>query len=141
MPAPAPEAKTKMVRAGGLEPPRAEAQRIFLPATAFAAAWDAGAPTSVRGLDYPFTMAGKRGDRCCPSSLYTFPQRRCAVGLARDCHLTGSPEFGQFCTPGFPGGTQHGLSPVRLPIPPRPQSGDGIERQSPAAKTRREITC
>ncbi len=46
-----------MVRAGGLEPPRAYAQRIFLPSTAFAAlpvyAMRIG---PVRGLDYPFTM-------------------------------------------------------------------------------------
>ena len=42
------------------------------------------------------------GFRCCPSSLYTFP----LPGLARDCHLTGSPEFGQFCILGFPESTQ-----------------------------------
>ena len=42
------------------------------------------------------------GFRCCPSSLYTFP----FPGLARDCHLTGSPEFGQFCIFGFPESTQ-----------------------------------
>jgi hypothetical protein len=54
----------------------------------------------VRGLDYPFTLAA--GRRCCPSSLYTFP----SPGLARDYHLKGFPEFEQFCTLGFPGGTQ-----------------------------------
>lgn len=47
-----------MVRAGGLEPPRAFAQRIFLPATAFAAAARQG---GVRGLDYPFTSPDIRG--------------------------------------------------------------------------------
>jgi hypothetical protein len=55
---------------------------------------------TVWGLDYPFTLAC--GFRCCPSSLYTFP----FPGLARDCHLTGFPEFGQFCIFGFPKSTQ-----------------------------------
>jgi hypothetical protein len=49
-----------------------------------------------------------RGFRCCPSSLYTFP----FPGLARDCHLTGSPEFGQFCIAGFPASTQVWLKSV-----------------------------
>jgi hypothetical protein len=100
-----------VVRAEGLEPSRAFAQRIFLPATAFAAAPEQG----VCGLDYPFTLA--IGFRCCPSSLYTFPFK----GLARDRHLTGFPEFGQFCIPGFPKSTQAHSSPMRLPIPPRPR--------------------
>ena len=46
--------KTRVVRAVGLEPTRACAPRIFLPATAFAAAPD----RSVWGLDYPFTITG-----------------------------------------------------------------------------------
>jgi hypothetical protein len=37
-------------------------------------------------------------------------------GLARDCHLTGFPEFEQFCIAGFPVSTQFGLSPLRLPF-------------------------
>jgi hypothetical protein len=67
------------------------------------------------------------GLRRCPSSLYTFPKRNLwssASGLARDCHLTGSPEFEQFYIAGFP--IEHSsldLSPVRLPIPPRPHAG------------------
>ena len=32
--------ESQMVRAGGLEPPRAYAQRIFIPATAFAAVFE-----------------------------------------------------------------------------------------------------
>ena len=55
-----------MVRAEGVEPSRGYPQRIFVPATAFAAAKD-----GVCGLDYTFTLARRR--RCCPSSLYTFP--------------------------------------------------------------------
>jgi len=46
-----------------------------------------------------------RDVRCCPSSLYTFPALR-GPGLARDRHFTGFPEFEQFCTAGFPTGTQ-----------------------------------
>ena len=42
-------------------------------------------------------------------------------GLARDRHFTGFPEFEQFCIAGFPASTQSGLSPLRLPIPPRPR--------------------
>jgi len=60
------------------------------------------------------------GVRCCPSSLYTFPAVL-GPGLARDRHVTGFPEFEQFCIAGFPAGTQvFRLSPMRLPIPPRP---------------------
>ena len=59
----------------------------------------------------------RRRFRCRPSSLYTFP----FPGLARDCHSRGSPEFGQFCIPGFPMSTQIASSPLRLPIPPRPR--------------------
>ena len=45
------------------------------------------------------------GVRCCPSSLYTFPA--CfGPGLARDRHVTGFPEFEQFCIAGFPASTQ-----------------------------------
>ena len=43
--------------------------------------------------------------RCCPSSLYTFPTRF-GPGLARDRHFTGFLDFEQFCTAGFPTGTQ-----------------------------------
>jgi len=37
-------------------------------------------------------------------------------GLARDRHLTGFPEFGQFCISGFPKSTQASSSPLRLPF-------------------------
>lgn len=99
---------------GGTRTPTGDARRIFLPATAFAAApkgafgvWTIPSPCS----------AGAEG-RCCPSSLYTFP----LPGLARDCHFTGFPEFEQFYVAGFPARTQVWLSPLRLPIPPRPQA-------------------
>ncbi len=57
------------------------------------------------------------GFRCCPSSLYTFP----LPGLARDRHLKGFPEFEQFCILNFLKSTQCDLSPLRLPISPRPR--------------------
>jgi hypothetical protein len=61
---------------------------------------------AVCGLDYPFTLAPSRF-RCCPSSLYTFPSAAFAAqGLARDCHLTGFPEFEQFYVADFPARTQ-----------------------------------
>lgn len=41
----------RLVRAVGIEPTRAKAQRIFIPTTAFAAA-----RLGVCGLDYPFTV-------------------------------------------------------------------------------------
>jgi hypothetical protein len=54
-------------------------------------------------------------------------------GLARDRHLTGFPEFEQFCIAGFPASTQSGLSPLRLPIPPRPHCQGGY-RLSPSRR-------
>ena len=70
------------MRAEGLEPSRAFAQRIFVPTTAFAAP----AVCRVCGLDYPFAMSGTAaGCRRCPSSLYTFPVPSWDEGLARDC--------------------------------------------------------
>ena len=93
---------------GGTRTPMGDARRIFLPTTAFAAApkgafgvWTIPSPCS----------AGAEG-RCCPSSLYTFP----LPGLARDCHVTGFPEFEQFYVAGFPARTQVWLSPLRLPF-------------------------
>ena len=55
----------------------------------------------VRGLDCPFTM-GLAADRCCPSSLYTFPK---ASGLARDWltaeRFKRSPTLSRYTAP-FP---------------------------------------
>jgi hypothetical protein len=44
--------------------------------------------------------------RCCPSSLYTCPPYLRPEGLARDCHVKGSPDFEQFYISGFPESTQ-----------------------------------
>jgi hypothetical protein len=90
-----------LVRAGGLEPPRGYPQRIFVPATAFAAppkrsrakagSWS-GLSLHPAPLEREHDLFRKPvptfrdhappGFRCCPSSLYTFP----FPGLARDCH-------------------------------------------------------
>jgi len=99
----------KNVRAEGLEPSRAFAQRIFVPSTAFAAPPFALASTSAglrSGLSLHRAQDLLSGVRCCPSSLYTFPAGMLRPGLARDCHVKGFPEFGQFCIAGFPASTQ-----------------------------------
>ena len=41
-------------------------------------------------------------------------------GLARDRHVTGFPEFGQFCIAGFPTSTQVFHKSAASAIPPRP---------------------
>jgi hypothetical protein len=97
--------KVKLVRAEGLEPSRTLRSNGFsYPATAFAAAHRFR--SGVWGLDYPFTVPEfGSGVRCCPSSLYTFPTVF-GPGLARDRHVTGFPDFEQFCIAGFPASTQ-----------------------------------
>ena len=72
------------------------ALRIFIPATAFAAA------LRRLGSGLSLHLAPSPGVRCCPSSLYTFPR----AGLARDYHFTGFPEFEQFYVADFPARTQ-----------------------------------
>jgi len=53
--------------------------------------------TGVCGLDYTFTVAERSALGA--ARLVSTPS---LSGLARDCHLTGFPEFEQFCVPGFP---------------------------------------
>ena len=60
------------------------------------------------------------GLRCCPSSLYTFPEKvslRAWLGIA----IAGFPEFEQFCIDGFPASTQVSLKSSASAIPPRPR--------------------
>ena len=57
---------------------------------------------------WTFSSSYPEGVRCFPSSLYTFP----LLGLARDCHLKGFPEFEKFYSKGFPLGTQFHKSVV-----------------------------
>ena len=58
-----------------------------------------------------FAKKSVRG-RCCPSSLYTCPPDLRPEGLARDCHLKGSPDFEQFYISGFPESTQFSFKSV-----------------------------
>jgi hypothetical protein len=112
-----------LVRAEGLEPPRAVKLRGFSYRLRLSPPQLAG---RVCGLDYPFTVPGVSPEvRCCPSSLYTFPAERVRPGLARDCHVKGFPEFGQFCIARFWASTQVFLKSAASAIPPRPLSDDG----------------
>ena len=114
---------------GGNSNPHGISPTDFRATSAFAAR----PPTRpVRGLDHPFALAC--GLRRCPSGLYTFP----LPGLARDCHSTGFPEFEQFYRLGFPKGTQVGLSPLRLPFPPRPRCAPCIANRPPCANSHRD---
>jgi hypothetical protein len=103
-----------VVRAEGLEPSRGYPQRIFIPATAFAAR-TGGASGAVCGLDYPFTIARAGALFALGAArLVSTPSREHSAmlqGLARDCHVTGFPEFEQFCIPGFP--RAHSIFQVR----------------------------
>src|SRR6185503_10190171 len=98
----------KLVRAEGLESSRALRPNGFsYPSTAFAAPavlpQGLGSGLSLHRFPDTFPVF-----RCCPSSLYTFPTESylLRLGLARDRHVTGFPDFEQFCTAGFPTGTQ-----------------------------------
>ena len=82
------------MRAGGIEPPQA-----FRP-DGFSYQLRLSPPSmtydlDVCGLDYPFTIADAVG----AARLVSTPS---LSGLARDCHVTGFPEFGQFYFLGFP---------------------------------------
>ncbi len=80
-----------------------QAQRIFIPPTAFAARTrhlGAHASGLWSGLSL-HRLPENPGLRCCPSSLYTFPaggSLRAWLGIA----ISGFPEFEQFCIAGFP---------------------------------------
>ena len=93
----------RVVRAEGVEPSRAEAQRIFIPSTAFAARtrrFEAHASGLRSGLSLHRLLEGQ-GLRCCPSSLYTFPAGMFGPGLARDCHYR-FPRIWAVLHPRFP---------------------------------------
>jgi len=104
-------ARKFVVRAEGIEPSRPCGLRIFVPLRL-----SPPRQRRVRGLDYPFTLPRTRF-RCCPSSLYTFPDCiRAWLGIA----IAGSPDFEQFYTAGFPMGTQS-LKSAASAISPRPR--------------------
>ena len=114
----------KMVRAGGLEPPRA------LHSTDFRTDYGFRRPAArVQRLGgfavwtIPSPCPGISGVRCCPSSLYTFPARMPPPGLARDCHYR-FPRIWAVLHRRFPGEhSSFASSPLRLPFPPRPHRG------------------
>ena len=118
-----------MVRAEGLEPSRTLRSNGFsYPSTAFAATHRFR--DEVWGLDYPFTMPRIpfRFFRCCPSSLYTFPavSGRAWLGITM---LQGSPNLSSFTPPVSRWALKFCLSPLRLPIPPRPHDFKGSTNQ------------
>ena len=82
-------------------------------------------PPSLRGLGSGLSLhrAANLRSGLGAARLVSTPSRSVAPGLARDCHFTGFPEFEQFCIAGFPASTQVGLSPLRLPVPPRSHHG------------------
>ena len=93
------------MRAAGLEP-----AQVFRPyGFSYHFGFRRRPPSDVRGLDYPFTLAFALG----AARLVSTPS---LSGLARDCHLKGFPEFGQFYAGGFPPRTQVSSSPLRLPF-------------------------
>ena len=116
----------KLVRAEGLEPSRAEAQRIFLPSTAFVARtqrFEARASGLRSGLSLHRSPEKPRL-RCCPSSLYTFlvgmldaqEHGACLSGLARDCHFR-FPRIWAVLHRRFPRrALKFSLSPLRMPF-------------------------
>jgi len=100
----------KVVRAEGLEPSRALRSTDFRTVHGFRRPGKRKSRPRFAVWTIPSPCPRKKGVRCCPSSLYTFPEA--GPGLARDCHFTGFPEFGQFCIAGFPASTQ-GVTQVR----------------------------
>ena len=95
----------RLVRAAGVEPARGYPQRIFVPATAFAAVFAAFSAKSFVVWTIP---SPERVRALGAARLVSTPSlRRVRAGrLARDRHFKGFPEFEQFCTAGFPVGTQ-----------------------------------
>lgn len=80
---------------GDSNPHRPYGPTDFLTTSAFAAAiWRSWSGLSLH--------LGDVRCRCCPSSLYTFPLAGAWLGIASE----GFPDFEQFCTQGFPQGTQ-----------------------------------
>ena len=95
----------QVVRAEGLEPSRAFAQRIFVPAAAFAT------PATWQGLRSglslrPVPALCRRGLGA--ARLVSTPSPVLAFGLGAWLGIAfeGFPEFGQFYTASFPAGTQ-----------------------------------
>ena len=101
-----------MVRAEGIEPSRGVAPNGFSyqlrlsppPRTAFVV-WTIPSPWRDHAVG--------------AARLVSTPSH---VGLARDCHLTGFPEFEQFCVSGFPRAHSIEFKSVASTVPPRPRT-------------------
>jgi len=97
------------------------AQRIFVPSTAFAALTQNVilAPGLGSGLSL-HPPPKDAGLRCCPSSLYTFPDCSMSSRLGSGLPFQVSPNLGSSASPVSQASTQSSSSPLRLPVPPRP---------------------
>ncbi len=116
------------MRAEGFEPPRAVKLRGFSYRLRLSPSL-LQSVSKVCGLDYPFTVPRiAPGVRCCPSSLYTFPAEKLRPGLARDCHVKGFPEFGQFYFASFPASTQVLLKSAASAVSATPACGTPDDR-------------
>ena len=105
------EIAPKVVRAGGLEPPRAFAQRIFLPTTVFTAAF-----RGVWSLDYPFTLAPALG----AARLVSTPSQN-GLGSRLPCKsMRQVPSNLSSSTRQFPIHAPNNIKSVASTIPPRP---------------------
>ena len=127
------------MRAGGLEPPRGYPQRIFVPATAFAApATRRRALRRVRGLDYPFTLPRPRiasgaSRGLGAARLVSTPSRfRAWLGIA----VERFPRVWAVLRPRFPAAHSNRFKSVASAIPPRPR---GAKSYTQAARSRQGI--
>lgn len=103
-----------MVRAGGLEPPRAEPDG-FSYQLRFSPPPKVAQERLGSGLSLRHALSNSQGLGA--ARLVSTPSTMLSHhSLARDRHLTGFPEFEQFYTARFRAGTQFGLSPLRLPF-------------------------
>jgi len=102
-----------LVRAEGVEPSLPSGKQIFIPTTACTALMIRGLWSGLSLRHSKLALGAAR-----LVSTPSLPKS----GLARDCRISGFSEFEQFYISGFPESTQIFLSPLRLPIPPRPQN-------------------
>lgn len=105
-----------MVRTAGIEPAREFSQRIFVPlrlSPPLSRLWS--------GLSLHRGVAAVGAARLVstPSCFQAW------LGITSK----GFPEFEQFCFARFHTSTQFGLSPLRLPVPPRPHTNAFITRK------------
>src|ERR1700686_3531172 len=110
-----------VVRAVGVEPTQAEALRIFMPSTAFAARTRRlPSARQVCGLDYPFTLPRKIR-RLGAARLVSTPSRvESLSGLGSGLPFEVSPNLSSSASPVSQASTQVFLKSAAYAIPPRP---------------------